>query len=243
MGLRVIDLGELEYQAAYRAQREHVEEVLAARDAGRPETGRVLLVEHPPVITITRRPGVASHLLATPEAVARAGVALEETDRGGDITYHGPGQVVAYPILDLNLLNLGLHAYMRMLEAVAIDTVARFGIAARRDTGATGVWVERGSPGSGLAPAKICAMGVRVRRWVSMHGMALNVTTNLEHFRLIVPCGLIGRPVTSLSEELARRGEACPTMAQVKAALVESLNARVGAAASAAEAARAAAAH
>src|SRR5262249_23731675 len=160
-------------------------------------------VEHdPPVITVTPRAGV--NLLASPEALAAAGIEVEETDRGGDITYHGPGQLVVYPILDLNLLKLRLHEYMRMLAAAVIDTCAAFGVRARRDVCATGVWVPRGDADASngtcgsLTDAKICAMGVRVRRWVTMHGLALNVTTDLSHFSHIVPCGLVGRPVTSL---------------------------------------------
>jgi lipoyl(octanoyl) transferase len=213
--LQVIDLGRMAYGPALEIQRGHVEEVLAARDAGGAEVGRVLLVEHDPVITVSRRAGAGTNLLATPEVLARHGVALAETDRGGDITYHGPGQLVVYPILDLNLLNLGLHAYMRMLEQVAIDVCAAFGAEAERDPSATGVWAQG---------AKVCAMGVRVRRWVSMHGMALNVTTNLEHFGLIVPCGLAGRRVTSLRELL---GDGCPGMEEVKSVLVSDLRRHV----------------
>jgi len=138
-----------------------------------------------------------------------------ETDRGGDITYHGPGQLVAYPILDLNRYGLGLHAYMRLLEQVVIDTVAVWGVVGERDPGATGVWV-RGR--------KIAAFGVRVRKWVSMHGLALNVTTILDHFGLVVPCGLVGRGVTSLHGELGAR---CPAMDDVKRTLVRSLNERL----------------
>jgi lipoyl(octanoyl) transferase len=229
----------MEYRAACRAQCEHLEEVLAARQAGAPEVGRLLLVEHPPVVTMTRRAGVAGHLLATPAMLARAGVAVEETDRGGDITYHGPGQLVAYPILDLNLLNLGLHDYMRMLESIVIAACGRFGIGARRDPGATGVWVDRRGPDGPLAPAKICAMGVRVRRWITMHGLALNVTTDLEHFNLIVPCGLVGRPVTSAQRELESAGRACPPMGDVQRVLAEVCASSVEAALAAAESARA----
>jgi lipoyl(octanoyl) transferase len=234
----------MEYAAAYRAQCDHLEEVLAARAAGVPEVGRLLLVEHDPVITVTGRAGAAGHLLASPEALAAAGVAVSQTDRGGDITYHGPGQLVAYPILDLNLLNLGLHDYMRLLEAVAIDTLGAFGVAGERDSGATGVWVrpadgEAGGTSGGTA--KICAMGVRVRRWVSMHGLALNVTTDLSHFDLIVPCGLAGRRVTSLERELAAQGGVCPSMELVAGALVEAFEAAVARAMAAAVVKRASA--
>lgn len=188
--------------------------VLAAREAGEPLTGFILAVEHEPVITISGRAGVERHLLATPGLLARHGVGVERTDRGGDITYHGPGQIVLYPILDLNLLNLGLHAYMRLLEESVIRTCGAMGVASRRDPRATGVWVGE-APGS-----KIAAMGVRVRKWVSMHGLALNVRTNLEHFGLIVPCGLAGRGVTSLEREL---GETCPATGEIKRVLIANL--------------------
>lgn len=217
--VRVIDVGRIAYAEAYAMQCAHYEEVLAAREGGAPEGGRVLLVEHdPPVITITRRAGAASHLLATEEMLRRAGVTVAETDRGGDITYHGPGQLVVYPILDLNVFHLRLHDYMRLLEQAVIDTIGGFGVVGVRDASATGVWVPRGEGLTGAA--KICAMGVRIRRWVSMHGLALNVTTNLQHFQLIVPCGLAGRPVTSLQAEL---GERSPSMDTVKSALVANL--------------------
>jgi lipoyl(octanoyl) transferase len=215
------------YAEAYAAQLAHLEELLSAREAGRPEPGRILFIEHdPPVITVSRRPTARQHLVATPEMLARAGVTVAETDRGGDITYHGPGQQVVYPILDLNFLGLRLHEYMRLLEQVVIDSLSHFGVHAERDCGATGVWVGRSAEcrvdsaqcGEAAAPpaAKICAMGVRVKRWISLHGLALNVTTNLQHFQLIVPCGLAGRPVTSLAALL---GEACPSMEEVRARL------------------------
>lgn len=207
--LEVVDLGRMGYARADDEQRRVRDRVLAARERGG-ACGALLLVEHdPPVITISRRPGAREHLLATDARLAQLGVTVAETDRGGDITYHGPGQLVVYPILDLNRLGLGLHAYMRMLEGVVIDVCRGFGVEADRDAGATGVWA-RG--------AKICALGVRVRRWVTTHGLAFNVTTDLAHFDLIVPCGLAGRTVTSLSAEL---GDACPAMDEVKRAMVE----------------------
>jgi len=219
-----VDFGRLAYAPAYERQVRCVDEVIAARDAAnvRAGAGYVLFVEHDPVITVSRRAGARDHLLATPELLAHHGVDVAETDRGGDITYHGPGQQVVYPILDLNRLNLGLHDYMRMLEDAVIDLCAHVGVRAGREAGATGVWVE--SPSGGGPPAKICAMGVRVRRWVSMHGLAINVTTNLDHFGLIVPCGLAGRPVTSLQREL---GDACPTMANVRVMLEAELTRRI----------------
>lgn len=216
--LRVIDLGSISYADGVALQAKHRDEVLAARDEGG-EIGRLLLLEHtPPVITITRRKGARDHLVATPALLARAGVEIHQTDRGGDITYHGPGQLVAYPILDLNTLGLNLHRYLRFLEQIVIDTCAFFDVVAHREPGATGVWVggEEGATPERAAAAKIGAMGVHVRRWVTTHGLALNVTTNLDHFKLIVPCGLSGRSATSLHDQLA---DACPDMSTVKAQL------------------------
>jgi lipoyl(octanoyl) transferase len=175
------------------------------------------MLEHDPVITISRRPGARAHLIADEARLAREGVTIAETDRGGDITYHGPGQLVVYPILDLNALRLRLHDYMRALEESVIRLCDRLGLHAQREPGATGVWI-RTAPGE--EPAKVCAMGVRVTRWVSMHGLALNVNPRMDHFDLIVPCGLIGRRVTSLR---ALMGDRCPDMPSVKAMLAEAL--------------------
>lgn len=207
----VIDLGRMDYASAYRVQAAALESVLASRASPAPVLGRIHLVEHDPVITVSRRPTARMNLVASAETLARAGVSVAETDRGGDITYHGPGQLVVYPVLDLNALRLNLHAYMRLLEEAVIETCRRFGVQAGRDPSATGVWV---------GTAKICAMGVRVKRWITMHGLALNVTTNLSHFDLIVPCGLAGRSVTSLQREL---GDACPEMSEVKRTLADAL--------------------
>lgn len=237
------DLGTLDYRSAYAEQVRELDAVLAARERGAPIAGRVLFVEHAPaVVTVSRRESARANLIATDEQLARAGVVVEETDRGGDITYHGPGQLVVYPILDLNTLGLNLHGYMRLLEQIVIDVCAGFGVRAHRDTCATGVWV--GGEGEGIEAsshqaieleescarggggAKICALGVRVRRWVTMHGLALNVTTNLEHFGLIVPCGLVGRGVTSLQRELGAR---CPSMGDVKRAMEDQFRSAIGA--------------
>lgn len=213
--LSIIDLGRLPYDVAYERQVVRVDEVVAARDRGG-DVGTLHVVEHvPAVITVSRRAGAASHLLATPELLAREGVEVRETDRGGDITYHGPGQLVCYPVLDLNILNLGLHEYMRLLEESVIAACATWGVVAHQDASATGVWV---------GDAKLCAMGVRVRKWVSMHGLAINVTTNLAHFGLIVPCGLAGRPVTSLQRLL---GAKCPSFDQVRDVLTRELRTRI----------------
>ncbi|MFK7960754.1 MAG: lipoyl(octanoyl) transferase LipB [Phycisphaerales bacterium] len=226
------DLGRAAYAETFEQQRARQAEVIAARDSGGPM--HIMFVEHdPPVVTVSRRKGAADHLVASPEQFAAAGVQVEATDRGGDVTYHGPGQLVAYPILDLNAFGLRLHGYMRLLEEAVIDTIAAFGVTGVRDEGATGVWV----PGAGdvatgrlatgdvaaATAGKIAAMGVRVSRWVSMHGLALNVAPNLEHFALIVPCGLHGRRVTSLAAECAAAGSPVPSMDAVKASLLAAL--------------------
>ncbi|MDZ4755663.1 MAG: lipoyl(octanoyl) transferase LipB [Phycisphaerae bacterium] len=212
------DLGRISYHQAHALQQRLQAEVIEARDAMPLAPMPVLLLEHdPPVITVSRRPGAGANLIATPELLARNGVTVAETDRGGDITYHGPGQLVVYPMLDLNRLGLRIHGYMRLLEQIVIDTIREFGVDGARDACATGVWVNG---------RKICAMGVRVSRWVTMHGLALNVTTNLDHFGLIVPCGLAGRSVTSLALE----SSSTPSMEHVKQTLGRHLVSAVDAA-------------
>lgn len=202
------------YAEAYAAQAAHVEEVLAARARGGGSADRVLLVEHDAVITVSRRAAAAGHVLVGVDQLRARGVALEPTDRGGDVTYHGPGQLVAYPIIDLERRGLGIHAYVRALERAIIDTLSAFGLEAWRDQGATGVWIGE-PPG-----AKVAAIGVRVRKWVTMHGLAINVDPDMAHFDLIVPCGLTGRRVTSLREQL---GSVCPSIDTVAGVLIPAL--------------------
>jgi len=168
--------------------------LVADRGAGR--TGdALLLVEHPHVLTLGVR-GKRSHILATPDVLDARGIDVHETGRGGDVTYHGPGQVVGYPILDLRPDRLDVHRYMRDIEEVLIRTAADYGIDASRVKGLTGVWVGR---------EKLAAIGVRIARWITSHGFALNVTTDLDYFALIVPCGIADRGVTSLARLLGRR--------------------------------------
>jgi lipoyl(octanoyl) transferase len=186
--LQLCDLGRMPYAQAFELQQTLVER----RKRGEiPD--QLLIVEHPPVVTMGRN-GNAANLLAEPDLLARAGIGFHHTDRGGDVTYHGPGQIVGYPIFDLREWKRDVVAYVRALEEVLIGAVAEFGIAARRLAGATGVWVS--TPG-GLA--KIAAIGVHISRWVTSHGFALNVDTDLSYFRYIVPCGLT-KPVTSMRE-------------------------------------------
>ena len=199
------DLGLLPYRGAWAIQ----EQTHAAVLAGGPET--LLLVEHSPVITFGRRPGISRNLIASPDQLAQLGVEVVQSDRGGDITFHGPGQIVAYPIIRLLDHQLSVGAYVRRLQEAVIATLAELDLAAQTDPQAIGIWV----PIAGQLH-KICALGVRIRRGVSMHGIALNVNTDLSYFNLIVPCGLTGRPVTSIQQVL--NGSA-PSMEKVKAAL------------------------
>jgi len=205
--LRVLDLGKIGYADALALQRETHERLVAGREARVPMT--LFLLEHdPPVVTVTRRVGAAGHVLASDEVLARHGIERIETDRGGDVTYHGPGQLVAYPIMDLQRLGLKVHPYVRWLEQCIIDTLSEDGLVGMRDATATGVWV-----GTESAPQrKIAAIGVRLSRFASLHGFALNVAPDLAHFDLIVPCGL-QRPVTSMHAELGGR---CPSIERVK---------------------------
>ena len=184
-------LGLVPYGEALALQRALVED----RRAGR-VGDLLLLVEHPHVLTLgVRGDGGRSHILAPPDALAARGIEVHETGRGGDITYHGPGQIVGYPIVDLKPDRCDVHKYVRDLEEVLIRTAADYGIDAGRVEGLTGVWV---------GDEKLAAIGVRIARWVTSHGFAFNVTTDLDGFRLIVPCGIADRGVTSLARLLAR---------------------------------------
>jgi lipoyl(octanoyl) transferase len=195
--------------------------VLERRAGQRPDT--LVLVEHPHVITLgtgARR----EHVLLSAEELARRGIELHPTGRGGDVTYHGPGQLVGYPILDLKPDRCDLHAYLRDLEEVLIRALEGFGVAAKRVPGLTGVWTARG---------KIAAIGVRVSSgWITSHGFALNVTTDLAYFGAIVPCGIRDRGVTSIAEELGRPMSLEEVAAAVVAAFAEVFHAVPDAAAS-----------
>jgi lipoyl(octanoyl) transferase len=189
--LDVRRLGRVPYTEALALQRSLVEDRRAGRIGD-----TLLLLEHPHVLTLgVRGDGGRSHILATDEALASRGIEVHETGRGGDITYHGPGQLVGYPIVDLNPDRRDVHRYVRDLETVLIRTAADYGIEAGRVEGLTGVWV---------GDDKLAAIGVRIARWITSHGFALNVSTDLDQFNLIVPCGISDRGVTSLARLLRR---------------------------------------
>jgi lipoyl(octanoyl) transferase len=197
--LEVRRLGLVSYAEALALQ----QSLVADRQAGR-IADTLLLLQHPHVLTLgVKTAGAREHIVATPEVLEHLGVEVFETGRGGDVTYHGPGQIVGYPILDLKPDRQDVHRYVRDLEELMIRVCADFQVPARREHGLTGVWVD-----PRLGPAeKIGAIGVRISKWVTSHGFAFNVNTDLEFFRLIVPCGLSERGVTSLARQIGRQAD------------------------------------
>ena len=196
-GCLQVDLGMIGYAEAYALQKR----IVAARKLSAIEDV-LLFCEHPHVITQGRN-GKREHLLASESVLRQKNVEFYETSRGGDVTYHGPGQIVVYPILNLGAIRRDVVWYVRQLEEAMIRTTAEFGIGAGREAGKTGVWVVTGS-GTG---EKLAAIGVHISRWVTSHGLAYNVSTDLRNFELIVPCGIAGRKATSLEKVLGRRVE------------------------------------
>ena len=191
--LWVVDLGTMPYAEALDLQRA----AARARISGAIPEDLLLLVEHPPVVTLGRS-SKANHLVASPALLAARGVELHEVERGGDVTFHGPGQLVGYPIVDLKRHRRDLHWYLRQVEEGLIVALGALGIRAVRNPGLTGVWT-----GDDTVPArKIASIGVHARDWVTWHGFALNVTTDLTYFGLIVPCGIAGVDMTSVAREL-----------------------------------------
>jgi lipoyl(octanoyl) transferase len=162
---------------------------------------RFLMVEHPPVFTLGKN-GKREHVLVSEEQLQKLGIEFFHINRGGDITYHGLQQIVGYPILDLDKFKTDLGWYLRSLEQVIIDTIAEYGLKGERSSGETGVWLAPENP---FTARKICAMGIKCSRWITMHGFALNVNTDLSHFEYIVPCGIQGKTVTSLEKELGKK--------------------------------------
>jgi lipoyl(octanoyl) transferase len=220
--ISVLQLGTVDYATAFRLQ----QKLVALRKEGRVGDG-LLLLEHTPVITLGRN-ATAQNILASPDLLAQRGVEVLECDRGGDVTFHGPGQLVAYPIFDLRGLpsksgtgrTMGVIEFVRDLEEVLIRTCAEYGITTKRISGLTGVWTDYpvalrpaspGTPGEtadsstcNTGEAKIAALGIHVSRGVTSHGIALNVKTDLSFFDLIIPCGIRSKPVTSMAKELGR---------------------------------------
>ena len=205
--VRFADLGLWSYQRAWDFQEALFTEVVEQKSANRklPEQERIatrdtlLFVEHPHVYTMGKS-GDLGNLLADDERLKAINAEFFRTNRGGDITYHGPGQLVGYPILDLDEYFTDIHRYLRTLEEVIIATLADYGLNGDRSPGETGVWLDVGSPFA----RKICAMGVRASRWVTMHGWAFNLNTDLRYFEYIIPCGIKDKAVTSLQRELGR---------------------------------------
>ena len=195
-------LGLMDYKEAWDFQESLFQEVVKTKMNNRrsqthqPTQNHLLLVEHPHVYTLGKS-GDIDHLLINNKQLADKNAAFYKINRGGDITYHGPGQMVVYPILDLDNFFTDIHKYLRLLEEAAILTLADFGITATRSTGETGVWLDVGTPFA----RKICALGLKASRWVTMHGLALNIQPDLGYFDHIVPCGIQGKAVTSMAVE------------------------------------------
>lgn len=203
--VEVIDLGNQAYKPVWDLQEEKLQTIVDLKRKNRDAEETQLTpnyfywVEHPPVITLGKS-GLPKHLLINETELQDKGVAFFKTNRGGDITFHGPGQLVGYPILDLENFFTDIHKYLRFLEEAIILTLNEYGLTAERSEGETGVWLDVGTPFA----RKICAMGVKASRWVTMHGFALNVNTDLRYFDYIIPCGIQGKGVTSLKAELHR---------------------------------------
>jgi lipoyl(octanoyl) transferase len=201
----VKDLGHKDYKETWDYQESLFEKIVELKCKNRAENTNLptpnyfLFVEHPHVYTLGKS-GHIENLLIDEAALAKKGASFYKINRGGDITYHGPGQIVGYPIIDLENFFTDIHKYLRLLEEVIIRTLADYGIKGERSEGETGVWLDVGTPFA----RKICAMGVRASRWVTMHGFALNVNTDLGYFDNIIPCGIRGKAVTSLNVELSK---------------------------------------
>ena len=201
----VKDLGHKDYKETWDYQESLFEEIVELKRKNRaentdlPTPNYFLFVEHPHVYTLGKS-GHMENLLIDEAALAKKGATFYKINRGGDITYHGPGQIVGYPIIDLENFFTDIHKYLRSLEEVIIRTLADYGIKGERSEGETGVWLDVGTPFA----RKICAMGVRASRWVTMHGFALNINTDLGYFDNIIPCGIRGKAVTSLNVELSK---------------------------------------
>ena len=201
--IKFIDLGTMDYKEAWDFQQNLFDEIVEIKKENRKNNTNLktpnyfLFVEHPHVYTLGKS-GNYSNLLIDEDQLKNKNASFYKINRGGDITYHGPGQIVGYPILDLENFFTDIHKYLRFLEQTVIGTLDNFGIIGERNHGKTGVWIDTNTP----FPKKICAMGVRASRWVTMHGFALNVNVDLDYFNNIIPCGLTENIVTSINKEL-----------------------------------------
>ncbi len=192
------DLGLLEYQRAWDLQEKILQDSIALKSQRLLPAHHLLFVEHPPVYTLGKS-GKREHVLIGEKEMQERQIAFFQTNRGGDITYHGPGQLVGYPIFDLEQFYRDIGRYLRELEEVIILTLQEYGLKGERSSGETGVWLD---PGVSGRARKICAMGVRCSRWITMHGFALNISNDLSYFNHIIPCGIPDKSVTSLQKEL-----------------------------------------
>lgn len=203
--IRIIELGVKSYNDSLKIQEELFQKTIELKSVNRKEDTQIptqnylLWVEHTPVITLGKS-GKIKNLLLGEKQLKEKGIEYYPTNRGGDITFHGPGQIVGYPIIDLDNFFTDIHKYLRYLEEAILLTLGEYDLNGARSIGETGVWLDVGTPFA----RKICAMGVKASRWVTMHGFALNVNTNLSYFDYIVPCGIKGKAVTSLAKELGR---------------------------------------
>jgi lipoyl(octanoyl) transferase len=204
--VRYIDLGLVDYKQAWSYQEKLFNEIVALKinnrtaDLHEPTPSYLLFCQHPHVYTLGNS-GNKENLLISEQELEQKNASYYKINRGGDITYHGPGQIVGYPILDLDNFFTDIHKYLRFLEEMVIRTLAEYGIEAGRSSGETGVWIDVDNP---VKARKICAMGVRASRWVTMHGFALNANVDLDYFGNIIPCGINDKAVTSLKKELGQ---------------------------------------
>ena len=204
--VQLLDLGRKDYKETWDLQEQIFKEIIDLKIKNRREANTIatnnhfLFVEHPHVYTLGKS-GDMQNLLVDENELEAKGAKFYKINRGGDITYHGPGQIVGYPILDLDNFFTDIHKYLRLLEEMVILTLTEYGLTAERSPGETGVWLDVGTPFA----RKICAMGVRASRWVTMHGFALNVNADLGYFDLMIPCGIKDKAVTSLNVELGQK--------------------------------------
>ena len=215
------DLGLIDYRKCWDYQEELFAEILAVKSANRKENktditqNHLLFCEHPHVYTLGKS-GDEKNLLVNEDYLKSRGATFHKINRGGDITYHGPGQIVGYPILDLDNFFTDIHKYLRFLEEAIILTLKEYGLESKRSPGETGVWLDVGTPKA----RKICALGVKSSRWVTMHGFAFNINADLSYFGNIIPCGIVDKQVTSMQKELGREMDMEEVKTKLKSHLV-----------------------